>query len=67
MAQFTILVDNEVFRLTKKEVAALRRSLEPDVIVSPENWTRAELQSRSQARSKLLTALFAAEKDIILR
>lgn len=67
MAEFTILVGDEVFRLTKKEVEALRKSLKPDVLVAPEDWTRSELQSRSQARKKLLDALFSAEKDIILR
>lgn len=67
MAEFTILVGDEVIRLTKKEVEALRKSLKTDVLVTPENWTRSELQSRSQARKKLMDALFSAEKDIILR
>jgi len=67
MAEFTILVGDEVVRLTKKEVEALRKSLKTDVLVTPENWTRSELQSRSQARKKLMDALFSAEKDIILR
>lgn len=67
MAEFTILVGDEVVRLTKKEVEALRKSLKTDVLVTPEDWTRSELQSRSQARKKLMDALFAAEKDILLR
>lgn len=67
MAEFTILVGDEVVRLTKKEVEALRKSLKTDVLVTPENWTRSELQSRSQARKKLMDALFSAEKDILLR
>lgn len=67
MAEFTILVGDEVVRLTKKEVAALRKSLKTDVLVTPEDWTRSELQSRSQARKKLMDALYSAEKDIILR
>ncbi len=67
MAEFTILVGDEVIRLTKKEVEALRKSLKTDVLVTPEDWTRSELQSRSQARKKLMDALFSAEKDIILR
>ena len=67
MAEFTILVGDEVIRLTKKEVEALRKSLKTDVLVTPENWTRSELQSRSQARKKLMDALFSAEKDILLR
>ena len=67
MAEFTILVGDEVVRLTKKEVEALRKSLKTDVLVTPEDWTRSELQSRSQARKKLMDALFSAEKDIILR
>ena len=45
MAEFTILVGDEVVRLTKKEVEALRKSLKTDVLVTPENWTRSELQS----------------------
>ena len=67
MAEFTILVGDEVIRLTKKEVESLRKSLKTDVLVTPEDWTRSELQSRSQARKKLMDALFSAEKDIILR
>ena len=67
MAEFTILVGDEVIRLTKKEVEALRKSLITDVLVTPEDWTRSELQSRSQARKKLMDALFSAEKDILLR
>jgi len=67
MAEFTILVGDEVIRLTKKEVEALRKSLKTDVLVTPEDWTRSELQSRSQARKKLMDALFSAEKDILLR
>ena len=67
MAEFTILVGDEVIRLTKKEIEALRKSLKTDVLVTPEDWTRSELQSRSQARKKLMDALFSAEKDIILR
>ncbi|BBN90477.1 hypothetical protein [Azospira sp. I09] len=67
MAEFTILVGDEVVRLTKKEVEALRKSLKTDVLVTPEDWTRSELQSRSQARKKLMDALYSAEKDIILR
>lgn len=67
MAEFTILVGDEVVRLTKKEVEALRKSLKTDVLVAPEDWTRSELQSRSQARKKLMDALFSAEKDILLR
>jgi len=67
MAEFTILVGDEVVRLTKKEVEALRKSLKTDVLVTPEDWTRSELQSRSQARKKLMDALFSAEKDILLR
>ena len=67
MAEFTILVGDEVVRLTKKEVEALRKSLKTDVLVTPEDWTRSELQSRSQARKKLMDALLSKEKDIILR
>ena len=67
MAEFTILVGDEVIRLTKKEVESLRKSLKTDVLVAPEDWTRSELQSRSQARKKLMDALFSAEKDILLR
>lgn len=67
MAEFTIPVGDEVVRLTKKEVEALRKSLKTDVLVTPEDWTRSELQSRSQARKKLMDALYSAEKDIILR
>lgn len=67
MADLTILVGDEVFRLTKKEVEALRKSMRTDFLITPEEWTRSELQSRSSARKKLLDALFSAEKDIVLR
>jgi len=65
MAHLTIIVEEEVFRFSEKEAAALRKHLEPDVLVDPKGWTPAELRCRSTAREKLLAALFSAERDLM--
>lgn len=67
MAEVSIIVGDQLFKLTRKEAAALRKSISPDVLVNPSEWTGPELKNRSSARATLLQALFSAEKDIAVR
>lgn len=67
MADVTIMVGDQIFRLTRKEAAALRKGMIPDVLVNPSEWTGAELKSRNSGRETLLQALFSAEKNITVR